>query len=276
MTFKPIVPIGGLAGFRFIERTKETQQATFNNSPSIARDIEYFKENIKNAATADDLTNDYRLLKVALGAFGLETEIGKKYFVNRILSEGTDEPTALANKLVDTRYQKLAREFGYGNQEGPAIEQSDFAEKIISKYKTQKFEAAVGESDNNIRLALNFQREIMAFSDPEARTDTQWYQIMGNSPMRTVVETALGLPTSVGALSVERQLEIFKEKTSALYGSEKVSAFTETDNLENLVKDYLLRAQSAPNLNSGAKGYSALVLLQSSNSSGANLLLSKL
>ena len=279
MTFQPLVPLSGVAGLRFIERTQEAQQTVFNKSPSISREVEYFKENIHKAATADDLTSDYLLLKVALGAFGLDDDLSKKFFINKILDEGSEEPDAFANRLVDTRYRDLAETFGYGNLLGANVLQSEFADKIVEAYQTRQFERAVGESDNSLRLAMNFKREISDAASNDIALDTAWYQVMGNTPLRTVFETAFGLPTSVGALDVERQLELFKEKSRALFGDDSLTIFQDPENIDKLLNDFMVREQ----LNSGpvasTPGFSALSLLQNSSLGAAgttNLLLSKL
>jgi len=170
MSFQPLVPLSGIAGLRFMERTQEAQLEVFNKSPQIEREIQYFKENISGALTAESLTDDFLLRKIALGAFGL----------------------------------------------GANVEQSDFAEKIISAYQTQKFERAVGDVDNSIRLAMNFKREIIDYTSEDKATDTAWFQVMGNTPLRTVFEKAFNLPSSVGALDIERQLDIFKEKSQKI------------------------------------------------------------
>ena len=70
--FQPIVPTGGLAGWRFLQRTYDTQFEAFSKSVSLQRDTDYFKENIAEATTAEALVSDRRLLTVALGAFGLQ------------------------------------------------------------------------------------------------------------------------------------------------------------------------------------------------------------
>lgn len=279
MTFQPLVPLTGLAGLRFIERTQEAQQAVFNKSPSISREIEYFKENIHKAATADDLTGDYVLLKVALGAFGLDEDLSKKYFINKILDEGTEEEGAFATRLVDTRYRDLSEAFGYGNLLGANILQSDFAEKIINAYQTRQFEQAVGDVDNSIRLAMNFKREVGEVAADNKAVDTAWFQVMGNTPIRTVFETAFGMPTSVGALDVDRQLELFKEKSRSLFGSDSLTIFQDPENVDKLLNDFMVRQQLNGGPSSSTPGYSALTLLQNTGLGAAgttNLLLSRL
>jgi len=223
MTFQPLVPLSGLAGLRFIERTQESQQAVFNQSPDIVREVEYFRENIHKAATADDLTEDYLLLKVALGAFGLEEDQSKAYH-------------------------------------------------------TKKFETAVGNVDNSIRLAMNFKREIGDAASDSIATDTAWFQVMGNTPLRTVFETAFGLPTSVGALDIDRQLEIFKEKARATFGSESLTALQDTEKVEKLLNDFMVRDQLSSGPVFSTPGYSALSLLQNTGLGSVgttNLLLSR-
>ncbi len=279
MTFQPLVPLTGVAGLRFIERTQEAQQAVFNKAPQMAREIEYFKENIHKAATPDDLVDDFLLRKVALGAFGLSEDVSKKYFIKKVLEEGSEDPDAFSNRLVDTRYRKLAEAFGYGNILGANVIQSDFADKIVSAYQTQQFEQAVGESDNSIRLAMNFKREISSSAQDGIAVDTAWYQIMGNTPLRTVFETAFGLPQSIGALDIEKQLEMFKEKSLKLFGDESLTLFQNSENVDQLLNDFMVRQQLNSGPDSSTPGFSALSLLQSSGlgaSGTANLLLSRL
>ena len=90
MSFQPQIPLQGIAGWRFLERTQETQQAAFDKGPQMAREIAYFEENIGKVTSTAELMSDRRLLKVALGAFGLEQDIDKKAWIRKILDEGTD------------------------------------------------------------------------------------------------------------------------------------------------------------------------------------------
>ena len=72
MNFTPVVPLGGLSGWALLSRTSERQTDLFNKSPQIVRDTEYFEQNIAKITTAEGLVSDRRLLRVALGAFGLQ------------------------------------------------------------------------------------------------------------------------------------------------------------------------------------------------------------
>lgn len=279
MNFQPLVPISGIAGFRFIEKTMQTQQDVFNQSPQMAREIEHFKNNIFKHDTAEKLSDDFLSFKVALGAFGLEEEASKKYFIKRILEDGTENPDALANRLVDPRYRALSDEFGYGNLLGANVTQSDFAAKIVDQYQIRQFEKAVGNADNSIRLAMNFKREVSLYTGDFQSEDTPWFQIMGNTPMRTVLETAFGLPSSIGALDVEKQLEMFRDRANRFLGTDDLSVLKDPEKVDELITRFLSQSQINQGPTSSTRGFSALTLLQSGGvgSSGtANLLLSNI
>jgi hypothetical protein len=62
---------------------------------------------------------DRRLLEVALGAFGLDDDIRNRFFIRKVLEEGTTSPSRrFANRLSDKRYLALAETFGFGDRPG--------------------------------------------------------------------------------------------------------------------------------------------------------------
>jgi hypothetical protein len=244
MTFTPILTGAGYSGWTFLKRTLATQQASFDRSPEIKRDIDYFAANIGKVSTADQLVGDRRLLKVALGAFGLDNDIDSKAFLKKILSDGAVKTDALANKLADKSYLRFAAAFGFGGTSAPRTQLSSFASEITSAYEQRQFEAAVGEQDNSLRLALNAQREIPALGAKASSEDTKWYTILGNTPMRTVMQAALGLPDSTANLDVDQQLTMFKDRASKIFGSDSVKQFTDATKMETLVRRYLVKTQA--------------------------------
>lgn len=277
MTFQPVVPTSGVAGYLFMQRTQDSQQAVFDRSPTIAREVAYFTDNAIFAVSAEALVNDYRLLRVALGAFGLDEDISKKAFIRKVLEEGTENDEAFANRLVDPRYRALADAFGYGNLAGPQVFRSGFAGSITDAYKVRAFEVAVGEADNSIRLAMNFKREIAGYANSGAEPATKWFQVMGNTPMRSVLETAFGLPSSMGALDIDRQLEIFEDRTASMFGSSGLEVFQEPENVDRLINNFLARDEASRGPSASTPGFAALSLLQAGQlgpTSTANLLLS--
>jgi hypothetical protein len=274
--FQPIVPQTGYVGWRFLERTAETQRVAFEKSPELLRDLEYFKENISKATTAEDLVNDRRLLKVALGAFGLEGDLDKRAYVLKALVEGTDADDSFANRMVDKRYQELSKAFGYGNQFGARVERSDFAESIIAPYKVQKFEVAVGESDESMRMAMVFVREIGEFANSDSADESAWFKVMGNPPLRQIFETAFGLPKSFGLLDVDKQRDVFRDKARKLFGDSSLAVFGGSENVDKMLRTFFARKQISEGSGVGVPGATALTLLQNSAAGMASFFQSRL
>lgn len=244
MSFQPVLPFGGYAGWKFLGRTMATQQAAFGKAPVQQRDAAYFRDNIAKAATAEALVKDHRLMKVALGAFGLEDDLPNKAFIRKVLSDGTLKPDALSAKLSDKRYAALARAFGY-DLTPPRVGQSDFADRILASYGTRQFEVAVGEQDANMRLALAMPRDLGEVAAKASSEKTKWFSIMGTAPLRKVFEGALGLPSSFAALDLDQQLATLQDKTQAVFGDDSVAQFSDPAKIDKLVRLFLVRAEIA-------------------------------
>lgn len=121
MSFTPYVFGTGISGWTFLQRTREQQQEVFEKSPVLNREVEDFTQRITNVQSADDLLDDYNLLKVTLGAFGLDEDIGNRAYIKKVLESDTNDPQSFVNRLNDTRYQALATTFGFGSDDGPQL-----------------------------------------------------------------------------------------------------------------------------------------------------------
>lgn len=271
MSFQPVVPFGGLAGWQFLKRTMETQRAAFDTAPTRQRDLDYFREKIASVTAAEQLVNDRRLLSVALSAFGLDDDINNRFFIRKVLEEGTLDRGALANRLADSRYREMSEAFGFGNGLLPRTALSGFADEISQAYLRRQFEVGVGQSDQAMRLALTLERELPGIAARDVSDDTKWLTVMGNLPLRRAFETALGLPQSFGALDVDRQLVEFRDRAQRVIGVSSFADFLQPEKQEELTRVFLARAQITGGLGGGAAGpfSPALALLQQSALGGA-------
>ena len=260
MTFVPVIPTGGLLGFQFLERTSPVQKAAHDASPRLQRDLAYFQENIGAINTAEELVSDFRLLRVALGAFGLEDDIGSKFFIQKVLEDGTLDTDALSNRLTDKRYKELAGAFGF-DLGTPNTKLSSFAGDIIEKFKTRSFEASVGEINEDMRLALNAKRELAELGGATSSEATKWFTILGNAPLRSVFEGAFSLPSSFGSLDIDRQVDVMQERSEALFGSAEISRFTDDNEIDAVVERFLVMRSLSANTAAISSSNTALVLL---------------
>lgn len=113
MTFQPVLPLGGYSGWRYLQTTLQSQQAQFAQSATQAADRAYFRENIASVQSAEELVSDYRLLRVALGAYGLQDDLPNRAFIQQVLEQGADADTDLANRLANKSYRALAEAFDF-------------------------------------------------------------------------------------------------------------------------------------------------------------------
>ncbi|MDB5659320.1 MAG: Flagellar protein [Cypionkella sp.] len=270
MSYIPAIPLNGYAGWAYLKRTMAAQTKAFNNAPEVKSDETYFRDKIGKITTAAQLVADRRLLKLALAAFGLEKDLDNKFFIQKVLQDGTLKTGTLANKLADKQYQKLSKAFGFGDYAVPSTQISTFADEIISAYKARRFETAVGDQSEDLRLALNLQRELPLLAAKTSSSDnTKWFTILGNTPLRTVFEKALGLPSSIGVLDLDQQLGAFKAKAKAQLGTDAVADFADPTKLEGLVRRFLVRSEAQTYAKSGSGNAALLLMSQISSNARA-------
>lgn len=260
MSFSPVLVGGGLAGWQALQVSLPRQEAAFAASPAEARAAERFTARIGEIRTAADLMADRQVLAVALSAFGLSEDIGNTAFIERVLEGGASDPRSLANRLSDGRYAELAGAFGF-DIGGLPMERSGFAEGIVSAAQRERFEAAVGESDPTMRLALSIDREVGEIAGLDLSENGKWFTVMGTPPVRAVFEAVFALPTSIGTLDVDRQLGVFKERAEAVFGSSDLAQFSEPGALEDLTRRYLVSSQLAGQAGPASGASIALQLL---------------
>ena len=268
MPIAPALPLTGLAGFRFLEKTMDQQVALFNKSPDIQREIDHFLENAGNFTSVDQLVADRRSLSVVLGAFGLDDDIDKRAFIRKVIEEGTFNNRSFANRLVDPAYREMSSALGFGDVGGLLVFESTRL-NIVDRFRERQFELAVGEVDLDMRLALNFKREISDIAGKNVNSRTGWLLALGSPPLRQVVETALNLPTEFGLIDVDQQVDEVADRASRLFGFDDVAALQDPALVDKFVDRFLLQQQVRNGAgNIASSGSVALSLLSASGLGG--------
>ena len=269
MTFYPAIPLGGYLGWKVFDNSAARQFEVFKDTPAVVRDVDYFRENVADATTAEKLVNDRRLLTVALGAYGLGEEINKKAFIQKILEDGTEFGDSFANRLSDPRWRQFAKDFGYGNFTGPRVGIESFREQAANNYLERAFEARVGEVNTDMRLAMNFRREIARIAEGANVETAGWFQIMGQSPLRIVMEGALGLPSSIGSADIDKQKELFERKADQFFGGKSPAVFKDPVKIEDALRRFFLYSEIQNGPTASTPGVAALSILGGGPSLGA-------
>lgn len=254
--------MSGIAGWAFLNRTRERQEETFNASPRIASDTQYFREKIGKITSAEDLVKDRRLLRVALGAFGLQDEIDKRAFIRQIIEGGTEDDRSLANRLADKRFGAFAKAFGHLAKDAPTAIAPDLINTVVSQYRGIQFEVAVGEQDETMRLAMTLERELPKLQDDYSSERARWFAILGNPPLRKVFETALGLPKEFGGIDVNQQFTRLQDAVNRRFGTRDLAELSEPGKIEEITRRFLVMAQIRETQASISSGSIALTLLR--------------
>ncbi|MXQ08182.1 DUF1217 domain-containing protein [Alphaproteobacteria bacterium GH1-50] len=262
MTFQPVIPLTGNAGWSFLSRTRDAQEVAFRNSAINQRETDYFRENIGKVTSAEELVADRRLLAVALGAFGLDEDINNKFFIRKVLEEGTRDDKAFANRLSDKRYFAMAEAFRF-DLSPPSTVLNSFADRTVEAYLSRQFEVAVGNTDENMRLALGLERELQGLLDRGLSETAQWFTILGTPPMRRVFEQAFNIPAQAAGIDVDRQFEMFRDASNRIFGTTSPTDFLDSEKRDGLIRRFLLQADLAGGTASFSPGAVALSLLGS-------------
>lgn len=262
MSFSPILPASGLAGWTFLSRTRERQESTLAATPMMTRETDHFRDNLAKVETAEALVSDRRLLRVALGAFGLGDDLDNRAFIRKVLEEGTSDRRALANRLSDPRYQSFAAAFAHLAKEATTPAAPDLTERIVTQFRTREFEIAVGEQDQTMRLGLTLQRELPQLVERYTSETARWYGALGNPPLRSILETTLGLPREFGTLDLDDQVTRMRGAMQRRFGTDRIEDLARPENLDKLTTRFLVMAQLRESQSMVSSAATALALIQ--------------
>lgn len=240
MSFQPILPMTGLAGWSFLSRTIGQQQAAFVKSIPVQRTTDYFRANISKATTAEALVNDRQLLQVALGAFGLDDDINARALIRKVLEGGVLRSDSLASRMSDKRYALLAEAFGYGDS-GPRVGLPDFANDLIARYESHQLEPPTGRQGNDARLAHGLEAALDDLLADTQSARARWFAVIGDPPLRKIFEVALELPPNFAQFDIDKQFDTLTNGAKAVFGTDDLAEFIQTGRHEELAQRFVDR-----------------------------------
>ncbi|MDM7458455.1 MAG: DUF1217 domain-containing protein [Paracoccus sp. (in: a-proteobacteria)] len=233
--------MSGLHAWKTLQRIEARQVEALRKDSLVTRSTDYLRENIGKVGSAEALVADYRMLDAVLSAFGLEADIANKAFIREVLKSNPADDKSLVNRLSDKRYLRMAETLGIGAATDQA---ADLGARLEEAFIRREFERRVGAGDENLRLALNAQRELAAIpSPPKGSLKTQWYEVMGNPPLRKVFEVAFGFSESFGKLPVERQNAEFIRAAERMFGKAALDQIGTPEMTDKLITRFLARSQ---------------------------------
>lgn len=233
----------GVAAWKFLNRSEAGHIERLAKDPVVNRNINHFRENVAATNTAGDLVNDYKMLRVALGAHGLEADIRNRAFIRKVLESDLDDKKSLANRLSDKRYLRFAEAFGFHARKNGAPAPADMGETVSRQYVEREFERRVGLADDSLRLAMNLRRELGALASRESSDSAKWFEVIGNRPLRKVFDAAFGFGPQFARADIDRQHQAYVRASKRQFGTSAFSELSEPKLMDKLVRTYLVRSR---------------------------------
>lgn len=192
------------------------------------KDIETFKARAANIDSPDELFKDYRLLKIVLEAYDLDSEIDKAGFIKKILTSNPAEKDALVNRVNDSRYRELALDIGlFSGVKG--LKSSAFANRLEDRLAQVRFEHNVDDQSPGVRAALRFRALAPKIKTP--------YDILSDPVLRDVAFKAYGIPLEVVRQPVESQARLLENHI-------KFARLKEPAYAGRLIRQYLAKVET--------------------------------
>lgn len=197
-TGAPAMSTSSIITYQKYVTSSTTLQATFEKTSNIQKDIDYFKKAVAKVSSVDELFKDYRLVAFLATASNLPGEEQYAGKMRRILSEKVGDTTAVMNRLTDKRYAQAAATLKLGETGVETLKQQSTQDALVTAYKQAKFENSIGTENIAVRKARYFEKYITSAT-------SSVYNILGDSILRDVVTSTLGLPAQIAVQPVETQ-----------------------------------------------------------------------
>lgn len=190
--------------FRLISDNLDRSMAQIANRPQVEREVEYYRQNIGAVKSIDEFMSDARLVNFAMAAHGMQDLSYAKGLIRKVLEEGIDSSTALANRLADSRFGEFATTFNFARYGSATTSFERTGEETVKKYLRQALEVDAGRQGEGVRLSLYFERKADQIGNA--------YDILSDRALLQVARTALGLPDSISFLDLDRQAELLNSR----------------------------------------------------------------
>lgn len=115
---------------------------------------------------------------------------------------------------------------------------------------------------------MNFRREVARIAEGANVETAGWFQIMGQTPLRTVMEAALGLPSSIGQADIDKQKELFERKADQFFGGKSPAVFKDPLKIEDALRRFFLQTEINSGPSASTPGSAALTLLSGGGTGG--------
>ncbi|EAQ01972.1 hypothetical protein OB2597_20146 [Pseudooceanicola batsensis HTCC2597] len=224
-----MIPTSGLpsiTGLKLVEQTRDTQLDLIRNSAQHKRAIEHFKANIKDVETVDQLLEDQELYAFVMRAFDLEDQIFGKAMIEKVLKSNIEENDALVNRLTDPRFREMYNELGFGTDGEGNLNTilNTWQNRMVDRYVERQFINFTEEQNETVGIALEFRNKVGDINSV--------FDILKDNQMTRFFQTALGLPSQMSGIDIDKQAELLESKID-------LDTLSDPEVVDKLVRKYV-------------------------------------
>ena len=139
--------VSTFASYQLIARDISRSISRVESQPMVARETQYYLENITKVKSIDEFVSDSRLFRFAMKAHGLSDMTYAKAFMVKALEGGISDPDSFANKLTDKRYVEFVRSYNFSAHGENATVYSPAQQGTATRYQLQAVLAGVLPTD---------------------------------------------------------------------------------------------------------------------------------
>ncbi len=208
--------------------TKDIAQTA--SQPAVARDIAAFRSAVASATTPQQLLQNPTALKVLLTANGLGDQVQYTALAQKALLSDTTKTDALANVLSDTAWKSTASLYDFANQGLAVLKKPGVLDTLANGYAEVTWRQSLDQTTPGLSEALTFRAQ--------ASTITSVDQILGDSTLRAVVTTALGIPEQIAYQDIGAQEQAISSRLD-------ITKLKDPKFVESFTTQYLIAAQAS-------------------------------
>lgn len=189
---------------RIIKKDGAEMQEKFAKTKPVQKEIDYFREKVKELKTPEDLFKDRRLMQFVLSAYSMDDELQYMGRMKKILLSKLTDENSLAQKMADPRFREISQDLLMGDFGVNVLKGASKIENLVSRYITNEYEKDLGNQNPALREASYFLRKVGSVNSS--------LDLLGDKILRSVTTYTLGLPDQIAFQSIQRQQQLIDKR----------------------------------------------------------------
>jgi hypothetical protein len=221
-----------LAALTAAQKNTTADIALEAKQPQVARDIAAFTSAIASAKTPQQLLQNPTALKVLLTANGLGDQTAYTALAQKVLLSDPAKSNSLVNQVNSSNpnWLPVVQTYQFATQGLSVLQNPKVQQTIANGYAEVLWRQSLDATTPGLSNALTFLQA--------APTTTSALQVLGNSAVRTVIQTAFNIPAQIAYQPLLAQEKAITDQVD-------IAKLKDPKYAQSIAQQYLLNAASA-------------------------------